>query len=133
MTISKSEVNQPDVVAELRELYPRYEKALVANDVDTLVAIFWSSRDVVRFGVAENLYGHQELEAFRKSRPSVGLTRIVKRLEIVAFGRDFGSINIEFERDTPKGKVYGRQSQVWVRFPEGWRIVSAHVSLLPTA
>jgi len=133
MTISKSEVNQPDVVAELRELYPRYEKALVANDVDTLVAMFWSSRDVVRFGVAENLYGHQELEAFRISRPSVGLTRIVKRLEIMAFGCDFGSITLEFERDTPKGKVSGRQSQVWVRFPEGWRIVSAHVSLLPTA
>ena len=133
MTISESEVNETDVVAELRELYPRYEQALITNDVDTLVAMFWSSPYVLRFGVTENLYGDQELEAFRKSRPSAGLLRTVTRTEIVAFGRDFGSVTIEFERDTSDGKILGRQSQAWVRFPEGWRIVSAHVSLLPIA
>jgi hypothetical protein len=85
------------------------------------------------FGVTENLYGHHEIEAFRHSRPAASLARETKRLEIVAFGRDFGTITLEFERDTPKGKVHGRQSQVWVRFQAGWRIVSAHVSLLPTA
>jgi len=95
--------------------------------------MFWSSPYVVRFGVTENLYGDQELEAFRKSRPSAGLLRTVTRTEIVAFGRDFGSVTIEFERDTSDGKILGRQSQAWVRFPEGWRIVSAHVSLLPIA
>lgn len=133
MTITQDDINLPEVLAELRELYPRYEQALVSNDVDTLVAMFWASPEVMRFGVTENLYGHQELKAFRKGRPSANLARTVKRLDIVSFGRDFASITLEFERETAKGKVLGRQSQVWVRFPQGWRIVSAHVSLLPPA
>ncbi len=124
-------VNLPEVLAELRELYPRYEQALVTNDVDTLVAMFWAAPEVIRFGVGENLYGHEELEAFRKSRPSVNLMRTVKRLEIFSFGSDFASITLEFERETAQGQVRGRQSQVWVRFLAGWRIVSAHVSVLP--
>jgi hypothetical protein len=132
MTIPSHEVDLPEVLAELRELYPRYEQALVSNDVETLVAMFWASPQVMRFGVTENLYGHEELEAFRKSRPSANLARAVKRLEIVSFGHDFASITLEFERDTPKGITRGRQSQVWVRLPQGWRIVSAHVSLLPS-
>jgi hypothetical protein len=131
MTISGNEINLPEVLAELRELYPRYEQALVSNDVDTLVAMFWASPQVMRFGVTENLYGANELEAFRKGRPAANLHRIPTRLEIVTFGRDFGSITLEFERDTARGKICGRQSQVWVRFSEGWRIVVAHVSLLP--
>ena len=124
-------INDPATIAELRELYPRYEQALVSNDVDTLVAMFWFAPEVMRFGATENLYGQEELEAFRKNRPAVNLARTVRRLEIVSFGRDFGSITLEFERDASNGVVRGRQSQVWVRFPEGWRIVSAHVSLLP--
>jgi hypothetical protein len=131
MALDAQEVNLAEVVAELRELYPRYEQALVSNDVDTLTAMFWAAPEVMRFGVTENLYGQEELEAFRKSRPSVNLARRVQRLDIVSFGRDFGSITLEFERDTPKGTIHGRQSQVWVRFPQGWRIISAHVSLLP--
>jgi len=133
MTVAANEVNLPEIVAELRELYPRYEQALVANDIDTLVTMFWASPEVMRFGVTENLYGQEELEAFRQSRPATNLERRVKRLEIVSFGRDFASITLEFERDTPKGLVRGRQSQVWVRLAEGWRIVSAHVSLLQAA
>jgi hypothetical protein len=133
MTIAPEQVNLPEVLAELRELYPRYEQALVENDVETLVAMFWTSPEVMRFGVTENLYGHDELEAFRKSRPSANLARTVKRLEIVSFGLDYASITLEFERETATGKVLGRQSQVWVRLPQGWRIVSAHVSLLPVA
>jgi len=85
----------------------------------------------MRFGVTENLYGPEELEAFRKARPAAGLARTVTRLDIVTFGTDFGSITLEFERVTASGTVRGRQSQVWVRRPEGWRIVQAHVSLLP--
>jgi hypothetical protein len=124
-------VNDPDTVAELAALYPRYEAALVANDVDTLTAMFWNSPHAVRLGAGENLYGTAEIEAFRKSRPSTGLARRQLRLEIVTFGTGFGSITLEFERDTPTGLVRGRQSQVWVRLPEGWRIVQAHVSILP--
>lgn len=125
-------VNDAAVVAELTALYPKYEEALVSNDVETLTAMFWQSPEVMRFGVTENLYGFEELEAFRKSRPSVGLARTVKRLDVVSFGKDYGSITLEFERVAGDGRVIrGRQSQVWVRFEEGWRIVAAHVSLLP--
>jgi len=124
-------INDPEVVAELSALYPRYEKALVTNDVDTLVAMFWAGPQVMRFGVSENLYGAEELESFRKGRPSANLARAVTRLDIVSFGRDFASITLEFERPSGAALVRGRQSQVWVRLPEGWRIVQAHVSLLP--
>jgi hypothetical protein len=124
-------INDPAVVAELAALYPLYEQALVSNDVATLTAMFWDSEHAIRLGAGENLYGTAEIEAFRKSRPSVGLARRQVRLEIVTFGKDFGSITLEFERDTPNGITRGRQSQVWVRLAEGWRIVSAHVSLLP--
>jgi hypothetical protein len=125
-------VNDPEVVAELRALYPRYEAALVANDLDTLMAMFWSGPEVMRFGATENLHGPEELAAFRKGRPAANLARTVTRLDVVSFGRDFGSITLEFERAAAEGVVRGRQSQVWVRFADGWRIVSAHVSLLPT-
>ena len=124
-------INDPEVVAELRELYPRYEEALVSNDVDTLMAMFWAGPQVMRFGAAENLYGREELEAFRKGRLAANLARTVTRLDIVSFDHDFASITLEFERASNSGKVRGRQSQVWVRLPEGWRIISAHVSLLP--
>ena len=124
------EINLPDVHRELSDLYPAYEKALVENDVETLTRMFWSSPHAMRFGAGENLYGMDEIEAFRKSRPAVGLARRIARLEIVTFGRDFGSVTLEFERDTPAKTVRGRQSQVWVRLEEGWRIVAAHVSIL---
>ena len=131
MSIENQQVNVPDVIEELRQLYPRYEQALVDNDVETLVAMFWPSPHVMRFGVTENLYGHDELESFRKSRPAVNLARTVTRLEIVSFGHDTASITVEFERDSRGSTVKGRQSQVWIRFREGWRVVAAHVSLLP--
>jgi hypothetical protein len=124
-------INDPEVIAELQALYPRYEEALVNNEADTLVSMFWAGDRVMRFGVTENLYGPEELEAFRKARPAANLARTVTRLEIVSFGRDFASIVLEFERASTSGPVRGRQSQVWVRLPEGWRIVQAHVSLLP--
>ena len=123
-------INDPATVAELRELYPLYEAALVNNDVETLTKMFWASPHAIRLGAGENLYGVDEIEAFRKSRPAVNLARRTVRLEIVTFGKDFGSVTLEFERDAAGGVVRGRQSQVWVRLPEGWRIVSAHVSVL---
>lgn len=126
-------INDPDVIAELEDLYPRYEQALVTNGVDTLISMFWTGEQVMRFGATENLYGPHELEDFRKGRPAANLERTIKRLDIVSFGRDFASITLEFERTTPKGLIQGRQSQVWVRLPEGWRIVQAHVSILPQA
>lgn len=129
MTITNLQVNLPEVVAELERLYPLYEKALVGNDVAALVSMFWDGLHVMRFGAKENLYGPDKLNEFRKTRPATNLARDVKRLDIVTFGHDYGSITLEFERDSSTGKVQGRQSQVWVRFPQGWRIVSAHVSI----
>ena len=122
-------VNDPETHRELSELYPLYETALVENDVETLTRMFWASPLAMRFGVGENLYGIDEIEAFRKARPAVGLARRIVRLDIVTFGRDCGSVTLEFERETPAKMVRGRQSQVWVRLGEGWRIVAAHVSL----
>ena len=124
------EINDADVVAELWALYLKYEEALVSNDVETLTAMFWASEHAIRLGAGENLYGMDEIEAFRKSRPAVNLARRMGRLEIVTFGKDYGSVTLEFERDAANGVVRGRQSQVWVRLDEGWRIVSAHVSVL---
>jgi hypothetical protein len=124
------EINLPEVHRELSELYPAYERALVENDVETLTRIFWASPYAMRFGATENLYGTDEIEAFRKARPAAGLARRVTRLEIVTFRRDFGSVTLEFERETAAKTVRGRQSQVWVRLDEGWRVVAAHVSLL---
>jgi hypothetical protein len=126
-------INDPTTLAELTVLYPAYEKALVTNDVDTLTAMFWAAPEVMRFGVTENLYGIEELEAFRKGRSPVNLARKIARLDIVTFGTDFGSVTLEFEREKDGKVIRGRQSQTWVRMPEGWRIVAAHVSLLPAA
>lgn len=125
-------VNDPEIIAELRALHLLYEDALVTNDIEVLTQMFWASPLAIRFGAGENLYGVDEIEAFRKGRPAVNLARRIVRLEIVTFGKDFGSVALEFERDAPGGGVVrGRQSQVWVRFEAGWRIVSAHVSMLP--
>src|SRR5579863_8596052 len=106
-------INDPEVVAELSAIYPRYETALVTNDVDTLVSMFWDGPQVMRFGATENLYGPAELEAFRKAGPVANLARTITRLDIVSFGRDFGSVTLEFERSVNDGVVRGRQSQTW--------------------
>ena len=124
------QINDPEVVAELQALYPKYEAALVSNDAETLTQMFWASPHAMRFGVTENLYGIDDIDSFRKGRSPANLARTVRRLDIVTFGRDFGSITLEFERTVNGKLISGRQSQVWVRFPEGWRIVSAHVSVL---
>jgi hypothetical protein len=124
-------INDPATVAELRELYPRYEEALVTNNVETLMSMFWSSPYVARFGPNESLYGIDEIEAFRKGRSPANLARTITRLEIVAFGKDFASITVAFERELEGRVTRGRQSQTWARLAEGWRIVFAHVSILP--
>jgi hypothetical protein len=124
------QINLPDVVAEVSAAFERYEQALVTNDVETLNALFWSSPHTLRFGIGENLYGHESIEGFRAARSPAGLMRERRNIRITTFGRDFAVANTEFLRDSAPGKV-GRQSQTWVRMPEGWRIVAAHVSLIP--
>ena len=124
-------INDPETVAELAAIYPQYETALVANDITTMQRLFWASPHVVRFGVTENLHGIEEIEAFRAARSPLNLARKITRLDITAFGRDFGCVHLEFEREKDGTVIRGRQSQTWVRLTEGWRVVAAHVSLLP--
>jgi hypothetical protein len=124
------EINHPETLAEVTRQFARYEQALTGNEVAVLDELFWRSPHVLRYGATENLYGSDEIEAFRAARPSKGLQREVTRTVITTFGRDFATANIEFVR--AGSERIGRQSQSWVRLPEGWRVVAAHVSLLQT-
>jgi hypothetical protein len=121
-------INLPDVVAEVTAAFERYEDALVTNKVEVLDELFWASSLTLRYGAGENLYGHAEIQAFRAGRPVVGLARELLRTVITTYGRDFATANCEFRR--AGSERTGRQSQTWMRTPEGWRVVSAHVSLL---
>jgi hypothetical protein len=127
------ELNLPHVVAEITEAFARYEAALVGNDVAVLDELFWNSPLTLRYGITENLYGYEAIAAFRSGRPSAGLARTTRNTVITTYGEDFATANIEFLR--PPGTRIGRQSQTWVRMPEGWRVVAAHVSFMdmPTA
>jgi len=127
--IDPTQLNLPDVIAELEAVYERYERALVANDVAVLDELFWNHPMTLRFGATENLWNYDEIAAFRASRPSQGLQRRIVRKVIQAFGRDFATVSVQFERDSAPGRI-GRQQQTWVRMPEGWRVVAAHVSLM---
>ena len=123
------EINLPDVVAEVTAAFQRYEVALNANDVTVLDELFWKSPLTLRYGIGENLYGYDEIAAFRSARSPAGLARTISRTVITTYGRDMATANTLFERDSAAGKI-GRQSQTWMRTPEGWRVVAAHVSLI---
>ena len=123
------DIDQPDVVAEVTAAFERYEQALVSNDVATLDALFHKDERTIRYGIAENLYGSDEIAAFRAARSPVGLPRRISRTVITTYGRYFATASTLFERETVPGRI-GRQMQTWARMPEGWRIVAAHVSLI---
>ncbi len=122
-------INDPDVLAELQAAFVAYEAALVGNDVAALDASFWASPLTIRYGGGENLYGHDEIAAFRAARPPAGLARTLERTLLTTYGRDFGTASTLFRRAGTPDRL-GRQMQSWVRFPEGWRVVAAHVSLI---
>jgi len=123
------EIDLPDVVAEVKAAFARYEKALIGNDVAELDAIFHDDPRTIRYGGTENLYGYGEIAAFRAARSPAGLMRKTSRTIITSYGRDTAVASTLFYRDSVPGRV-GRQMQTWVRFPEGWRIVAAHVSII---
>ena len=123
------DIDLPDVVEQVRTAFARYEHALVSNDVATLNEFFRNDARTIRYGMAENLYGHAEIAAFRSGRAPVGLARSLSRTVITTYGRTFAVASTLFERSNNPGKI-GRQMQTWVKFPEGWRIVAAHVSLI---
>jgi hypothetical protein len=123
------DVDLPDVLAEVTAQFERYEKALVSNDVAVLDELFRADKRSLRYGVGENLYGHDEIMAFRAARSPIGLGRKTARTLITTYGRDTAVASTLFYRESLPGKV-GRQMQTWIRFPEGWRIVAAHVSII---
>lgn len=123
------EIDLPEVVAEVRAAFDRYETALTSNDIAALNSIFRDAPQTIRYGVGENLYGHAEISGFRAARSPVGLMRTISKTVITTYGRDFAVASTLFRRETVPGKV-GRQMQTWVRFPDGWHVVAAHVSLI---
>jgi hypothetical protein len=122
------DINRPDVLAEVTAAFNRYEDALVNNKVAVLDELFWNSPHTLRYGVGENLYGYAAIQAFRAARPATGLARTLLRTEITTYGDSFATANVEFQREG--GVKPGRQSQAWMKTPDGWRVVAAHVSLL---
>ncbi len=123
------EFNIPEVVAEVEKAFARYERALVTNDIAELDAMFWNSPHTLRYGATENLYGYDEIVAFRARRPAINLARDLVKTVITTYGRDFATASAEFKR--AGSTATGRQSQTWLRTDDGWKVVAAHVSLLP--
>jgi hypothetical protein len=126
------DVDLPEVVAEVREAFDRYEQALVNNDVAALDALFRDDPRTIRYGATENLYGYGEIKSFRAARSPVALGRTLSRTVITTYGREFAVASTLYERPSAPGRT-GRQMQTWVKFPEGWRVVAAHVSLMEPA
>jgi hypothetical protein len=125
------EINRPEVLAEVKAIFDRYEAALVGNDTAVLDELFWPSEFTVRYGGGENLVGIEAIRAFRAARSPAGLARRLANVVITTYGNDFATAMTEFHRDNDER--VGRQSQTWVRFGEGWRVVAAHVSLIKLA
>lgn len=122
------EINLPHVVEEVMRVFERYEQALVSNDIATLNELFWDDPRTLRYGIAEDLYGYAEISAYRSARSPTNLARTRRRTVITTYGESMATANTEFER--PPVTRLGRQSQTWVRMPEGWRVVAAHVSYM---
>jgi len=123
------DIDLPEVVAEVTAQFARYEQALVANDIAVLDELFRNDARTLRYGIAENLFGYGEISSFRAARSPAGLMRKTARTVITTYGRDTAVASTLFYRDSAQERV-GRQMQTWVRFPEGWRIVAAHVSII---
>ena len=124
------EIDLPDVLAEVTAQFARYEQALVSNDVAVLAELFRNDKRTLRYGIGENLYGHDAITAFRAARSPVGLMRRTDKTVITTYGRDAAVASTLFYRDAWAGSRVGRQMQTWARFAEGWRIVAAHVSII---
>jgi hypothetical protein len=125
------DINIPEIVAEVRAAFQRYETALVSNDVTTLNELFWDSPHTVRFGLGENLYGAEAIRGFRAARANIDLMRELAGTVITTFGRDFATAATLYRR-VGSGKT-GRQMQTWIRAPAGWRVAAAHVSMVEFA
>jgi hypothetical protein len=118
------EINNPQVLAEVTRQFDRYQQAIIDNNIAVLNELFWNNPHTIRYGIGENLYGHADIASYRGARDPRSVARVVGKSVVTSYGRDAATTNIEFTRAGRNG----RQSQAWVRMPEGWRIVAAHVS-----
>lgn len=121
-------INEPKVLAEVTAAFERYDRAVNDNDVEVLTESFWNSPLTVRYGVAEQLYGFEQIGQFRVSNRLQNNRRERIRVLITTFGNDFATASCEYRR-LETGRI-GRQMQTWTRTPDGWRVVAAHVSFL---
>lgn len=126
--MTRDNIDRPAILNEVRAAFYRYEEALISNDVAVLDELFWVDERTVRYGATENLYGIEAIRAFRAARLSQGLARTLRNTTITTFGDDMAIASTEFTREG--SERIGRQMQTWVKFPFGWRIVAAHVSLM---
>jgi hypothetical protein len=121
------EINRPETVAEVTQAFRRYEKALMENDIATLNELFWDTPHTIRYGLAEQAYGHAAIAGVRAARDVSDLARTLTRIVITTYGSDFANASCEYRRN--KSGRFGRQMQTWMRTSDGWRVVAAHVSL----
>ncbi len=121
------EINRPEILAEVTEAFRRYEKALMANDVATLNELFWNSPHTIRYGLAEQAYGHAAIAGVRAARDPKDIARTLNRVVITSYGTEFATASCEYRRNS-SGK-FGRQMQTWARMADGWHVVAAHVTL----
>ena len=126
---SVMDINIPEIQAEVEAAFREYETALVTNDVAALDRLFFNAPTTIRYGGGENLYGYQEIAAFRAGRPNMDLARTLERVEITTYGRDCATASTHYTKPSAPTKV-GRQMQTWIRTPDGWRVVAAHVSMI---
>ena len=129
--MSPGDLDPPQARAEVLACFEDYERALMDNDVAALNAYFWDDPRVTRYGIADRQWGHAELVAHRARTPAPDFTRYLEHPRVTVWRSDLAVVQVEFVRsDTP---LRGFQSQVWVRFDAGWKIVAAHVSMIPFA
>lgn len=126
--MNPQDIDHSAVLEAVTAAFYRYEKALISNDLAVLDELFWEDARTVRFGATENLYGIAQIRDFRNARPSQGLERLLRHTVITAYGEEMAVASTEFTREN--SERVGRQMQTWVKFPCGWRIVAAHVSLM---
>jgi hypothetical protein len=126
--MSNLTINEPNVVKEVEAAFAGYDRALATNDVAALNDYFFDSPFTVRYGNAENLYGHAEIRSYRAAVTATGPGPERERTVITTYGNDFATVSTLSRR--PQANKIGRTMQTWVRFPQGWQIVCAHVSTI---
>jgi|SRR5579859_2472757 len=128
MAMKADQINRPAVVAEIGRVFEAYEAALKRNDAAALNEFFWDDPRALRYGISEHNLGIDEIRRWRNAAPAVPATRRLRGTQIVTFGADAASVSTEFTTNHTSG--LGRQTQIWMRFDCGWRIVAAHVSVI---